>query len=187
MYALVANGIQTICKDYRQLQALTALYPYPKFQKCNSMEEGRKWLRANARRVHSVAFENYGDTAVAGYICIAYEIREQGVAYDLDLRLVGYVKIHAEDGMLIDSRKDSIHIEVNDVELKNELIVHHIIAIKRILRVLGEFVDVNIIVPDISVYLAVTKYTGRNHMIRGLQSDIERRIGAVAVTVREVR
>jgi hypothetical protein len=61
-----------------------------------------------------------------------------------------------------------------------------VIAIRRILIILGTIIDVDVIVPDISVYLAATKYTGRNYMIKGLQKDIADRIGGVSFTVREM-
>ena len=59
------------------------------------------------------------------------------------------------------------------------------VAVRRILKILGEYADVDIIVPDISIYLAATKYTGKNYMVRGLQQDIQNRLGAVSFTVRE--
>lgn len=39
MFAVVANGIQTICKTQRQLDYILAVYPYPKFKKCYTEEE----------------------------------------------------------------------------------------------------------------------------------------------------
>lgn len=187
MYALVANGIATICKNHRQLQALISLYPYPKFQKCNTAEEARRWLREHARGVHSVMFDNYGDTATTGYVTVKYQITKAGVRYDLDTSLVGYIKVHAVDGALVSNFGDMIYVEVSDVKLDDDIIVHHLLAIKRILRILGEFVDVNLVVPDISIYLAIRHYAGSNYIIKSLQHNIEQRLGAVAITIREER
>lgn len=185
MYALVANGIATICSNYRQLQALISLYPYPKFQKCSTMEEARRWLRVHARGIRSVSFDNYGDTATTGYVTVCYRIVPNGICYDLDTRLIGYIKVHAGDGALVRGSRDTIHIEVLDVELDNALIVHHLLAIRRILRILGGFVDVNLVVPDISIYLAIRQYAGKNYVIKGLQHMIAQRLGALSITIRE--
>lgn len=185
MYALVANGIATVCSSYRQLQALIALYPYPKFQKVASKEEGRRWLRAHTRRVNSVSFHNYGDTATTGFVTIRYEITEEGISYQLDTRCVGFLKFHAPEGVLVCNKSEEIKVWVTDVRLDDKLIIHHLIAIRRILRMLGEFIDVNVVVPDISVYLALAKYTGKNYMINAVQRDVATRLGAVAVTIQE--
>jgi len=186
MYALVANGIATVCNSYRQLQALISLYPYPKFQKVMTKEEGRHWLRAHARKISSVSFDNYGDTATTGFVTVRYQIGEEGLSYQLDTRLAGFLKFHTEgEKVLVCSRSEEIDIWVTDVVLRDELIVHHVIAIRRVLRMLGEFVDVNIVVPDISVYLALTRYTGRNYEVKAAQRDIAKRLGAVAVTIQE--
>ena len=61
----------------------------------------------------------------------------------------------------------------------------HIIAIKRVLNLLGSYVDVDITVPDMSVYLAITKYKGNNYIIHSLKNDFEKRLGGVSFTIKE--
>lgn len=50
---------------------------------------------------------------------------------------------------------------------------------------LGGFVDINLVVPDISIYLAIKQYSGKNYVIKGLQQTIAQRLGAVSITIRE--
>lgn len=186
MYAFVANGIQTICQTQRQLEGLLALYPYPKFQKCTTVEDARKWIRNNQRSIQSTQLSNYGDTAISGYATVQYEIQENAVFYKVDTSKIGVLQIlNTEEDILVDSRQDVLNITCLNLKLNDNLIIHHVIAIRKILRILGKFIDINLCVPDISVYLAIKKYSGLNYIIKGVQQDIFERLGAVAVTIIE--
>lgn len=187
MFAVVANGIQTICKTQRALDRIIAIYPYPKFCKCKTREEARAWILRNSRSFSGLARERYGNTARSGYAKIRYAIVENGVDFDIDTKRVGYIKVPSEEKVLVDSRKTSLKVLVRDIKLNDESITHHIVAIRRILKLLGDFVDVDIVVPDISIFLAVTKYSGKNYVIRGLQKDIESRLGAVSLSIEDIQ
>lgn len=71
MYAVVANGICAICKTQSQLEAIIAVYPYPKFRKVYSEEEGREWIRRHNRSRNDYKFENYGNTFGSGYVSVS--------------------------------------------------------------------------------------------------------------------
>lgn len=184
MYAIVASGLQTLCKTKRQLDTIVALYPYPKFQYVRTEEEGRQWLRQHTRLLNDFSFNRYGTTSCVGYMNVEYAIHEDKVEYFIDTRKLGYVKIQGDESTAVDSRPDSIHVVVQGLQLDNELIMHHVIAIRRLLRLVGVYVDVNVVVPDVSVYLAMSKYTGGNYVIRAIQRDIKDRVGGVSVTVK---
>ncbi len=185
MYAIVANGIATVCETYKQLQLLTALYPYPKFRKCSTREEAREWIQNHGRGIKSVKFDNYGDTGSYGYVTVWYSIKENSIKYTVDTSRLGYIHLKQDKSLIADTRREKIKAEYLNVSLDNELITSHIGAIKIILGLLGPYVDVNIVVPDMSIYLAITKYTGTNYLIRGIQGLIRERLGAVAITVSE--
>lgn len=183
MYAFVANGIQTICYTQRQLDALLAIYPYPKFTVVRSEEEGRSWLRRHTRGITEVSHEKYGDTAKSGYASVSYEILDDSVDYKIDTSKIGYLRIQSTPGVSVDSRVDKLHIVVDNLKLRDDIIQHHVIAIRRVLKLLGEFIDVDIRVPDISIYLALMKYNGKDYTLRSTQRELASRMGAVSVTV----
>lgn len=184
MFAVVANGIATVCKTQRMLDYIMAVYPYPKFKKCDTHEEAVKWLSENSRDFMDIAHKHYGETANSGYVRIEYFIAGNNIYYNVYTDKVGYIKVPQADGVLVESRPELLKIKVINVKLNNANIMHHTIAIRRILKLLGDFVDVDILVPDISIFLALTKYTGKNYAIRGVQDDINRRLGAVSITVK---
>ena len=185
MFAVVANGIQAICKTQRQLDCIISIYPYPKFKKCSTEEEAREWLRWNSRKYTSLKHERYGNTSISGYARIEYFIDNVNTYYNIHTERVGYIRVQHESDIRVDSRRDLLKVKVLNSKLNNNLIMHHAIAIRRILRILGQYIDVDIVVPDISVFLALTKYNGNNYMIRGVQKDIATRLGAVSITVKE--
>ena len=186
MYAFIASGIQTIARTPGQLESLIALYPYPKFAKVANEDEARAWLRRHQRLDYGYNIVNYGDTANYGYVDVDYTILPDGVKYDISTERLGYIRVESSENVLVDSRMDSLHVIVKGLKLRDELIPHHLIAIQRVLNLLGEYVDVNVHVPDMSVYLALTKYTGKNTSITSIQRNIKARLGAFAVTVKQI-
>lgn len=185
MFAVVANGIQRICKTQRQLDFIIAVYPYAKFQKCKDEDEAREWLRRNTRKYNSLRHVKYGNTSTTGYAQIEYFIADDNIYYNIYTSKVGYIRIQADESTKVDSRYDLLKVKICNVKLDDSLINHHVIAIRRILRLLGDFIDVDIIVPDISVFLALTKYSGKNYIIRGAQKEIATRLGGVSLTIKE--
>lgn len=185
MFAVVANGIQTICKTQRQLDNILALYTYPKFQKFNREEDALKWIRQHSRVSWSNIYKQYGDTSGAGFLEIKYEIQNNTIAYNIDTEQLGYIGAISDDkDVAIRNGRTSIDIIVSNVVLDDLKISSHIIAIRRVLRLLGPYVDIDVLLPDMSVYLAITEYKGKNYIIRGLKQDIASRLGGVSFTVR---
>lgn len=185
MFAVIANGIQTICKTQRKLDMILAVYPYPKFCKCATEEEGRAWLRQHSRGNFSSNVTKYGTTSQTGYAQVEYFIWNDTAYYNIDTSRIGYLRVVTGNDMSVDARANLIKVCIKNIHLNDMSIMSHCIAIRRILKVIGSFVDVDIIVPDMSIYLAATKYTGKNYMIKGLQRDIDSRLGGVSFTVRE--
>lgn len=183
---MVANGLQTICKTQRQLDNILALYTYPKFAKFSKEEDALRWIRANTRGVCINNHKQYGDTANFGFVNITYSITDSNsIEYFVDTSQVGYISTYSNDNdVCIRSGRNSIAVVVNNVVLDDAKISSHIIAIRRILIILGQYIDVNIVVPDMSVFLAITKYKGKNYIIKGLQKDIAKRLGGVSFSIK---
>ena len=162
-----------------------SIYPYPKFQKCFSEEEAREWLREHSRVITSEDRELYGNVVCCGYARVEYFIHGGITYYNVYTKRVGYLRIDPTEHISVDNRRELIKIKVKDTVLDDYIIQHHIIAINRILKLIGDFVDVDVVVPDLSIYLAAVKYTGKDYSIRSLQRIISNRLGGFSVTVRE--
>lgn len=185
MFAFVGNGYAAIVRTKRELDRLCLLYQYPKFKKCSTEESAREWLRRNSRSICTTNLQRYGDTSYRGYVDIEYFIDDNFVAYNLDISKVGFVKIRCDDkNVVFTSTNDYIKVKVCKLSLDASLITSHLIAILRALRMVGDFIDVNINVPDMSVVLACTKYIGNNYVIKKLYKDLHTRKGGVSFTLR---
>lgn len=187
MYAVVANGMCAICKTQEQLESVIAVYPYPKFKKVYTEEEGREWIRRHRRKRNEYEFERYGNTFSTGFVIVSYEITEECVRYEIDTKKCGYIRIQGGNDYAVEMRPEHLTVITNDTKLNDNLILHHVIAIRRILKILGPVVDVDVIIPDVSIYLALMKYTGTNYLIKGIQRDIENRAGGFSITIKQAQ
>lgn len=185
MYAIVANGISKIVKTQREVELYAAIYPYPKFRKVSTEEEGYRFLRENSRKYNSLQHLSYGNLGVTGYMRIEYFIMDDGIYYNLYTEKLGFVKIKSQKGVKIDCRKDLIKVIVTDTRLNDFDVHQHLIAIKRILTIVGNYVNVDIIVPDISIFLAITQYKGNDYRVAGLRKLLATRLGSHGITVKQ--
>lgn len=150
------------------------------------MEEARAWLFEHARDLSVPRFNNYGETVNWGYVTARYQILENEVICELDTSKLGKLRVAVTEDVLVEYRQDRILIHCFKLRLDDSLIMHHVVAVRRVLKLIGEFADVNLYVPDISVYLALTKYSGKDYNVKGAQREINARLGSVAITVEPV-
>lgn len=187
MWAFIASGKTTICKTQSELQKLTMIYPYAKHKYFEFEGQALGWIRQNQRGVYGTRVKQFGGTATSGFIQIEYYIDGENIYYNLGLSKFGRTRVLPDDkeGILVDNRTELIKVKVVNTILNNMLIAHHCIAIQRILNILGEFVDVDFILPDMSIYIALTNYRGKDVTIKRIQDYISNRMGGVSYTVKD--
>lgn len=186
MYVLIANGYKGIVESKETLDILSSIYPYPKFRKVKTKEDAIKFLNRYNRRDYGVQFNNYGTTdSNYCYAFIKYVIDNSDLYVSIDTSKIGFIRINNKNkkDVVVDNRPTMIRFKISNINLKDELISDHCIAIYTILDILGEYVDVNIEIPDISVYLALYKYVGESYVIKNTQEIIKERLGGVSVTI----
>lgn len=189
MYAIIASGKTTICNSQSDLQKIITIYPYAKYKFVENESQALEWIRQNQRGMYGTRVSQFGGTCQSGFIQVEYFIDGENLYYNIDLRKFGRSKVlpDEEAGILVDNREQYIKIKVINTVLNNMLISHHCIAIQRLLYIVGEFVDVDFIVPDMSVYIALTSYKGKDSTIKRIQDYIGNRVGGVSFTVKEVK
>lgn len=187
MYVFIANGYKGIIESKHTLDFMAAIYPYPKFRKVKTYEDALRFLARYDRGVVQPNFNTYGDTDnFYGYATIKYIIDKEDLFVTIDTSKIGFIRIDTRrfKDTVVDNRPSMIRLRVRDIHLNDMLISDHCIAVTTILELLGDYVDVNIEVPDISVYLALTKYSGENYVIRQSQEIIGNRLGGVSLTIK---
>lgn len=190
MYAAIGSGKTKICNTMAELNQFKTIYPYVKSKFVMTEQEGLEWIRRNQRELYNSRVKHFGSaTPQGGYISIEYFIDGKNLYYNLRLSEFGKTRIlpDPENGLLVDNRKDLIKVKILNTPLDNMIIAHHCIAVQRILNVIGEYADVDVLVPDMSVYIAFTTYNGKDATIKRIQRSIRTRLGGVSFTVKEYK
>ncbi len=188
MYAFVSNEYSAVVYSAAQLDFLTSVFSYPKFIKINSTAEAQKFFADNDRSFIKDAskIKAYGKRDKVGYIKVNYFISNNSIYCNVDTQHFGFIRLRqVPKNVAIESSYSFMKIKFKNINLNDDLIAHHCLAISNILRLYPDTINIELVLPDVSVYLAITRYTGKNFSIRNLQSLISSRFGRVYYSIGE--
>jgi hypothetical protein len=181
-YAVIAPGIHTVYSDFKSVERVMALYPYPKFRKFKKEEDAWAFVKRNKNKHKFTYLNKYGDTFDNMYIRMEYFIGKSSIYYNFFTKKLGYVKIISEKA-IIENRANVITAELPNTFLDNDMITGHLIAIYYGLQMIGEFIDVDITVPDHSILYTLISYSGNNEVILRVKNLIKSRTGKISVSM----
>lgn len=185
MYAFVSNEYRTIVRTQRQLDFLCSIYSYPKFKAVTTIAEAKKFLADNDRAFFTPSLNKYGKVDDIGYISIQYFIGGNNIYVNVHTEHFGFIKFkQLPRNIKQDASYDLLKLKICNVVLDDKLIAHHCNAIKYVLSLFDDNINVELILPDVSIYLACTKYTGRNFVISALQDTLRKRKGITFYTIK---
>lgn len=182
MYAVVAPELKGIYENYSDIERILALYPYAKYRKFQSEDECWEFLARHSNSHSLEEVSNFGDT-FSHRVIMEYFIRDSSVYYNFHTQRIGTLHL-VSDTAIIENRVGLVKALLPNVLLDNNTIPSHIIAIYRGLDLLGNFMDVEIIVPDHSILYAIHSYSGSSRIVRRLKTLIDHRLGKVSLTLR---
>ena len=157
MYAVVAPGIATVYQSYSDVERIHKLYPYPKWRKCQTYEQATEFLQRNANKRYLTNVYNYGNTFKDTYVDVRYRITDDAVFYVLDTRRVGRLHIDNPD-VVVEYKGSLIHIKLPNIRLNAESISGHMSAVYNLLKLVGDYIDLNIFVPNYSIFYCLSAY-----------------------------
>lgn len=186
MFAFVSNEYQGIVYSKQHVQVLSSIYSYPVVQYCRTEEECRDYISRHPRKVFdSDANKRAGWKKTTAYIRIEYFVGEETIYANLYTDHFGYIMLNLRDkNVLQQAEYDMIKLKIRNVNVHDESIVSHCVAIQYILQLLSPIINVQIVVPDLSIYLALTEYTGRNVSIIRIRQLLKTRVGKVALLLK---
>ena len=185
MYAFISNEYRTIVKTAERLELLLSIYSYPKFVKVKTEEEALEFFRQQDRAFIKRGALHYGGKEKCSYITVEYFIADNNIYCNIDTSNFGYVKLgNLPRNVSQEATYDLLRVKIKNVILDDNLIAHHCIAISNILSLFEQYVNVEVIVPDISVFLACTKYGGKDTTINRTKNFIKARTGEVYFTIK---
>lgn len=185
MYAFISNEYRSIVYTQRQLDFLSSIYSYPKFKMVNTMAEANEFFAKNYREFYKPSLNQYGKVDDIGYISIQYFIDGRNIYVNVFTKHFGFIKLsNLPKNVKQDASYDLLKLKICNVILDDSLIAHHCTAISNILSLFDLYINMELILPDVSVYLACTKYKGKNFSIRNLQSVLQARMGVTFYTIK---
>ena len=175
MYCIVANSFSGIVRTQAELDALSSVLPFPKYRRFETEDECLAFLHSN-KRTHIDA--NHVNIIPEGCLVATFIVDNGKLFCSIDITKVGDVSILASD--IIKIQRHSTYVSViGELSTKKDSILQQVDAVATILRCVGNFVNINIKLNDVSTYLALTRYTGANTLIRSVQNTIRNRLGNV--------
>lgn len=147
--------------------------------------EAKRFFNQCNRDFIKSGLNKYGRDSDIGYISIEYFIDGKNIYVNVYTKHFGFIKLSKlPNNVKQDSSYDLLKLKICNVILDDSLIAHHCVAIKNILSLFDTYINMEIILPDVSVYLACTKYKGRNFSINNLQATLQSRMGSVFYTIK---
>lgn len=186
MFAFVSNEYRAVVKTQTQLNFLLSIYSYPTFKKVNTYDEAHQFFKEHERKWIDNSIKIFGKKqSKIGYISIEYFIDNENIYYNIYTNRFGNIRFNLPESIKYTIDGSLLKIKVENHNLSNAYIAHHCTAISYILKVVGKFINVDLILPNISVYMALTKYTGKNFSIKNAQRDINNHLGNVYYTIKQ--
>lgn len=184
MYAVVAPGLSCVYTNWRDVERIKKLYPYPKWVKVDSEEAAREWLKRNTYGHNLSTINKYGNTLDDLYVDAKYKIFKDCLCLVYDTSRVGEIRL-PKSRNLIEYKPGKIYVRIPDIYLSEESIVGHMSALFNLFKTVGDIVDVNVELPNYSIFYCLTGYSkGNQKSIFTVQNLIRNRQGAVSYSVK---
>lgn len=187
-YGFVGGPIRTVFRDFKFVERAALIYPYSSYRKFWNEGSAWNWVMSRPHRKMEVpeSIYKYGNLFNSHYLTIEYFIDEERVVANVITKKLGNVKLYSEDpNVVILNKTNRSEIEIKSLKLNPDLINSHLIAIVAILDLVGAFVDVEVILPNHSIFFALTRYSGTKKSVIRLVDRIKRRQGEIAWTLKD--
>lgn len=187
-YAVIVPGLSTVYNKYEDVERICSLYPYPKFRKFQTEEECWEYVKRHTSKKVYTDITKYGETFNSHYVKMEYFIRSDKVYYNYFTKQMGYISIENHDpNVIVENMSGSIKAILTDIYLNDDMINSHLIAIWHGLKIIGEYVDIDVQVPDHSVFYALMTYKGNSRTINRVRNYIDTRAAKVSVSMKDWR
>lgn len=184
-YGVVAPTIHTVYREYTEVKRIITLYPYAKVRSFRTETEAWNFVRRNLNNYELLKLTKYGDTFDEMFVRMEYFIGKDSLFYNYDTSKLGSAIRIVNSKAIIEQTVNSAVVEIPGLSVNPNLIYGHIIAIYHGLDVIGDFVDVDVVVPDHSIFYALNSYTGNNRVLNRVLTRIKSRLGHLSISLPE--
>lgn len=185
MWAFITDSFKSVVQTQRELEFLIGVYPYANWKKVLNITDAKRFWAQYERKYFSTDAIFLGSKDKVGYIKIEYFIADNNIYANVITSHFGFIKLkNIPKNVIQEASYDMLRLKIQNVVLNDAIISHHCIAILNIIQLFGPYLNMEIVVPDISVYLALTKYTGANYNIKKLKNELDSRLGKIYWTIK---
>lgn len=182
MWAFVSNEWQGIIYSRNTLQLYRDLYTAVSYTKIADEDEGNKFIRNKQRKF----IFGYGtDTRwlkTQSYLRVEYFVLDGQILVNIYTDKFGYIALAETRNNVVQSVSyDCIRVKIFNVNLRQNSIQDNCLAALSILNLFNPMINVLLIAPDLSVYLALTCYKGYNKVICNTASRMKSREGKLVI------
>lgn len=185
-YGFVSPGIRIVTSNYDEIRGLIKSEQYPNFRKFYKRWQAIQFVADNAMEFKLERLKKYGECFQSMYLTIEYFIQGSSVYYNIFTNRLGNVDLSEskrDPSMLIEKRNGIIMVEMKGMNLNPNLIISHAMAIQNVLRLVGSFVDVELIIPNHSIFYLINSYQGDFRPYTRFLEFIRARKGRLALTM----
>lgn len=184
-YAIVGPGISGVYDNWNRVNELAHLFPYCKYRKFETEDECWAFVYRFKYTKNNINFTKYGNTFSNLYVRMSYLMTADTMYFTYNTEHFGHIRLDDIPGALIKHMAKCITVKIpSNIELKDSTIISHLQVINRGVEILGDLIDVDIVVPDHSIYYALTAYTGMDGDICSIRNKITNRLAGVSFTLK---
>lgn len=183
-YALTGHGVCGVYFNWKEVEELAAIFPYCRYRKFKTEEECWEFVNRYRSSKKSLSMTKYGNTFDNIFVRMSYTMSEDRMYFNYNTEHFGRIRLDATDKQIIQYTAKYVLVqEPSSIKLDIDTIISHLEVINRGVEILGELVDVDIVVPDHSIYYALTAYNGDDEVINTLKNKIHNRLAEVSFTL----
>lgn len=184
-YALVGPGIKGVYRDWNRVKELSSIFPYCKYRKFGTEAECWQFVNQWTYKRTDISLTKYGDTFDSPYVKMSYVVRPDFIYINYNTSNFGRIRIDAPSDALVEYDGSLIMVKLPTPRpLDNNLIADHVLSIYVGVMLLGDYVDVDIEVPDHSIYYALTQYSGSRLDILEPVRKLKQRLAEFSVSLK---
>jgi len=104
--------------------------------------------------------------------------------YYYNFRLHGIQRLRIITEGQVEYGNNLVTVKIPAQHTDKDKIRHHLEAISQGYTLLGNFIDVELVIPNYSIFYVFNAYTGKDRFILRFKSKINKRLGHTALTLR---
>lgn len=181
-YGIAGPGVNAVFTSWKQVADITAVVPYCSYRKFYTEEEAWNFVKSHSLKEYTGYLHKYGDTFDTPYLTLKYIIYNNVAYYTVNTKHFGNIRMDVADA-LVQYRANLILIRKQFDSINENLIRDNMKVICSGVKLFADFIDIDVIVPDHSVFYAFYGYNGEDVEINSYKEYISNRIARVSFSM----